>query len=134
MGLSTSPTCRAQLGDRDCRVALAPLTLRGQATAVAGAWVSFSAPLAADRYRLGRLRWLDGVAAGLDSVIADQDGARLLLAEMPPGLPALPTRVELRAGCDKRLDTCVSRFANAANFRGKAHLPGLDLLLRYPGG
>jgi uncharacterized phage protein (TIGR02218 family) len=42
-------------------------------------------------------------------------------------------RVELREGCDKRFETCVSRFANAANFRGEPHLPGNDLLTRYPG-
>ncbi|MBN8804942.1 MAG: phage BR0599 family protein, partial [Sphingopyxis terrae] len=27
-----------------------------------------------------------------------------------------------------------SRFSNAVNFRGEAHLPGNDLLTRYPGG
>lgn len=47
---------------------------------------------------------------------------------------SLPVRVRLRAGCDKRLETCATRFANAANFRGEAHLPGFDLLTRYPGG
>jgi len=30
--------------------------------------------------------------------------------------------VELREGCDKRFETCVDRFANAANFRGEPHL------------
>jgi hypothetical protein len=44
-----------------------------------------------------------------------------------------PCRIELREGCDKRFETCVSRFANAANFRGEPHLPGNDLLTRYPG-
>ena len=42
-------------------------------------------------------------------------------------------RIELREGCDKRFETCVSRFANAINFRGEPHLPGNDLLTRYPG-
>ncbi len=34
----------------------------------------------------------------------------------------------------KQLATCRTRFANAVNFRGEAHLPGNDLLTRYPGG
>nr|WP_232014937.1 phage BR0599 family protein [Sphingopyxis sp. EG6] len=34
----------------------------------------------------------------------------------------------------KQLATCRERFANAINFRGEAHLPGNDLLTRYPGG
>jgi uncharacterized phage protein (TIGR02218 family) len=33
------------------------------------------------------------------------------------------------AGCDKRFDTCVSRFNNALNFRGEPHVPGTDKLL-----
>ena len=41
--------------------------------------------------------------------------------------------VELIEGCDKRFETCRDRFANALNFRGEPHLPGIDLLTRYPG-
>ena len=34
---------------------------------------------------------------------------------------------------DGLLATCAGRFANAVNFRGEPHLPGMDLLTRYPG-
>lgn len=37
----------------------------------------------------------------------------------------------VRAGCDKRIETCAGRFANVANFRGFPHIPGQDTLLRY---
>ncbi|MEZ5853946.1 MAG: phage BR0599 family protein [Hyphomicrobiaceae bacterium] len=30
----------------------------------------------------------------------------------------------LRRGCDKRLETCRTKFANAANHRGFPHMPG----------
>jgi uncharacterized phage protein (TIGR02218 family) len=130
----TSPTCRAALGDRDCRVALSPLTSVRRAVAVNGREVMLDGPIAAGQFVLGRLRWLDGAATGLLSPIIAQGADSVTLAEMPTVLPALPVRVELRAGCDKRLDTCAERFANAANFRGEAHLPGFDLLTRYPGG
>lgn len=134
VGVLTSPMCRAALGDRDCRVALAPLTERTRVVQIEGLWVTVAPSIAADHFGMGQLRWLDGAATGLETVIAEQDGARLLLAEMPPLALALPVRVLLRAGCDKRLDTCADRFANAVNFRGEAHLPGFDLLMRYPGG
>ena len=130
----TSPTCRAALGDRDCRVALAPLTIVRRVVAVSSRVLTLNAPVAADEFVLGRLRWLDGAAAGLVSPLIAQGVGSVTLAELPPVVPVLPARVELRAGCDKRLDTCVSRFANAANFRGEAQLPGFDLLTRYPGG
>ena len=44
-----------------------------------------------------------------------------------------PGLVAIVEGCDKRLATCSERFVNAANFRGEPHLPGMDLLTRYPG-
>jgi uncharacterized phage protein (TIGR02218 family) len=37
----------------------------------------------------------------------------------------------VRAGCDKRLETCAGRFANAVNFRGFPHIPGNDAVIRY---
>jgi hypothetical protein len=37
----------------------------------------------------------------------------------------------IHPGCDKRLDTCIDRFANVLNFRGEPYLPGSDLLLSY---
>jgi hypothetical protein len=38
----------------------------------------------------------------------------------------------IHPGCDKRLDTCIDRFANVLNFRGEPYLPGADLLMTYP--
>jgi uncharacterized phage protein (TIGR02218 family) len=134
VGPTTSPSCRASLGDADCRVALAPLTFVRQAVALDGRTLTIAALPAGHDFAFGRLRWLDGAAAGLMTPIAAQDGAALVLADGPPDPPSLPARVELRAGCDKRLATCAARFANAVNFRGEAHLPGFDLLTRYPGG
>lgn len=135
---ATSPSCRATLGDRACRVDLAPLTHRARVVAIAGRAVTLepgTAPgTASGAMAFGELLWLDGAACGLASPVVAQDGAVLMLAEMPPAPPALPARVRLVEGCDKQLATCRTRFANAINFRGEAHLPGNDLLTRYPGG
>ena len=46
--------------------------------------------------------------------------------------PPAGTRVSLREGCDRTLDTCATRFANAVNFQGEPFLPGNDLITRYP--
>ena len=37
----------------------------------------------------------------------------------------------IRAGCDKRMETCGAKFANTVNFRGCPHIPGQDAVLRY---
>lgn len=47
-----------------------------------------------------------------------------------PFFPQPGTKLRLYAGCDKRLTICVSKFANAINFRGEPFLPGADALVK----
>ncbi len=129
---ATSPSCRAMLGDAACRVDLAPLTHMRRVVAVAGRVVTLDAE--APHMASGELLWVEGRNCGLASPIIAAEGAQLHLAEAPLFAPDAPVRVRLTEGCDKQLGTCRDRFANAVNFRGEAHLPGNDLLTRYPGG
>lgn len=131
----TRAACRATLGDRACRVALAPLTHRARVVAQAGTQVTLDRVFAADALAGGTLRWLDGGNRGLTTLVLakEADGA-WRLADPPPLAVVAGARIELIEGCDKRAATCRDRFANIANFRGEPHLPGLDLLTRYPGG
>jgi len=131
---ATSPSCRAILGDRACRIDLAPRTYVRRVVAVEGRAVTLDAAAPAGAMAFGELRWTQGAACGLASPVVGEAGAVLTLAEVPPFALDLPARVRLIEGCDKQLATCRDRFGNAANFRGEAHLPGNDLLTRYPGG
>jgi uncharacterized phage protein (TIGR02218 family) len=128
----TSASCRAALGDRRCGVALAPLIVRRTVTALTGAVVSVTN--APSGLAHGQLRWLSGPLRGARALILAQDGNALTLADAPVVAVPVGTAVELIAGCDKRAETCRVRFQNMANFRGEPHLPGTDLLTRYPGG
>ena len=134
---STSPYCRAQLGDRQCRVDMAGRSCLATVQSVAGGRVTLAPEGLAgvDRAQFvhGRLRWADGPYAGLATQIIGAEGGDLLLADAPVHAMPDPVRVELTQGCDRRFATCSARFANAANFRGEPHLPGADLLLRYGG-
>lgn len=131
---ATSPSCRAMLGDRACRVDLSPRTHMRRAVALDGRSVTLDHAVAAGAMAFGELTWMEGAACGLSSPVTGEAGAVLTLAEVPPLVSPLPVRVRLVEGCDKRLATCGARFGNALNFRGEAHLPGNDLLTRYPGG
>jgi uncharacterized phage protein (TIGR02218 family) len=84
-------------------------------------------------YGFGRLRWIGGANSGIESAILASGGAQLRLQEPPPFAIAAGDLVEIRQGCNKSFATCGTRFANAENFRGEPHLPGMDLLTRYPG-
>ena len=77
-------------------------------------------------------RWLDGPYAGQTSGIAGVQAGQLLLAIPLDSAPPAGTRISLREGCDRTLETCATRFANAVNFQGEPFLPGNDLITRYP--
>lgn len=127
------------LGDRRCRIDMAGRTRLTRIVAVVAADVVDAADAAtgpstsSGLYGYGRLRWIGGKNSGLESAILRSDGVRLTLREPPPFAVATGDLVEIAEGCDKRLETCATRFGNAANFRGEPHLPGIDLLTRYPG-
>lgn len=129
-----SPECRAELGDRRCRVDLEPLTLRARiGSDPRRDTVALVGIGDLDRFVNGRLRALEGKNAGIDVRVAAVDGGRLVLFEaFPHALPPF-SRVELREGCDKRLASCIARFDNGINFRGEPHVPGVDLLTRFSG-
>ena len=131
----TSPECRATLGDRRCRVDMAGRTRMTRVTAVVDETVIEVAAAAAapDAYAYGRLRWIGGANSGLDAAIVASDGTRLTLREAPVRPAAVGDMVEISEGCDKSFATCTGRFANGENFRGEPHLPGMDLLTRFPG-
>jgi uncharacterized phage protein (TIGR02218 family) len=129
----TTPECRASLGDQRCGVDMAARRRFARVMAVNGMGVTVDVSAADNAYVAGALRWLDGANSGIDSRIVASSGATLTLRE-PPYFEVLPgTRVDLIEGCDRRFSTCISRFANAVNFRGEPHLPGNDVLTRYGG-
>lgn len=129
---ATSAECRASFGDKQCRVDLAGRTIRAAVTGYSGGELTLDTTVD-DRFVLGRLRFMSGENCGLINVILSVSGSSVQLRDLPRGAVANGCVVELREGCDKRFETCVSRFANAVNFRGEPYLPGNDLLTRYPG-
>jgi uncharacterized phage protein (TIGR02218 family) len=130
----TSPGCRARLGDQRCRVDMAGRTRLTRIAAVpADDMVEIADGGAGNDLGGGRLRWLTGPNSGLENGVLRSEGAALTLYD-PPAFPAAPDDlVEVVEGCDKLLATCAGRFGNILNFRGEPHLPGVDLLTRYPG-
>jgi uncharacterized phage protein (TIGR02218 family) len=131
----TSPECRAELGDKRCRVDMAGRTRLARVAAVPGETeVEIAGPLEAGVWAYGRARWISGANSGLEVGLAGSSGNRLLLRDALPCAVAAGDLIEIAEGCDKSLATCAGRFGNAVNFRGEPHLPGMDLLTRYPGG
>ncbi|RYM08661.1 DUF2163 domain-containing protein [Sphingobium cupriresistens] len=129
---STSPDCRARLGDGACRVDMAGRRKIVTVGAIDDVDVAVSG-LTAGVYAFGTLRWLSGANAGLTQAVVDNGADGVALADPPAFAVAAGTLALLTQGCDRQLATCAARFGNARNFRGEPYLPGMDLLTRYPG-
>lgn len=123
----TSPECRAELGDRRCRVAMAGRRRFARVVSAMEQVVTLDRNDPDGLLAGGRLRWFDAAHAGLTSWIAASAGGSVTLRAMPPAPIVAGVLVELVEGCDKGLQTCAARFGNAANFRGEPYLPGVDL-------
>lgn len=130
----TAPECRADLGDRRCRVAMAGRRRFARVVASEGRVLTLDrAEPVADAYGGGLLRWFGGTNGGLESAVARSAGAVVTLRSAPVFAVEAGALVEIAEGCDKSLATCAARFGNAVNFRAEPYLPGIDLLTRYPG-
>ncbi len=131
---TVSPECRAQLGDKRCKVALRQFSVLASVVAVAAETVTLSGLSAAtDYYAYGTALWLTGKNSGQISAILSSAGQTITLRELPPFPVLAGARALVSAGCDKRFVTCLGKFNNKANFRGEPNVPGIDSLVRYPG-
>jgi uncharacterized phage protein (TIGR02218 family) len=131
----TSPTCRAQLGDARCGVALGPLTVTGTVTSVTNprVWTDSTRAEAAGYFTFGRVTWTSGPNAGSAMEIKTHAASGVMTLQLPmPYAVAVGHAYSMVPGCDKLLATCRDKFSNVDNFRGEPHLPGMDALLRGP--
>lgn len=132
----TSPTCRAQFCGPGCTLNAACFTheLRVAAVDFAANAVSFAGGPAAEMFRDGSLRWLEGPQAGQANSVVAVDGAMLVLERALDQALAEGALARVREGCDHTIATCGARFGNTANFQGEPFVPGNDILARYPTG
>lgn len=96
---------------------------------------SIDEPRAADGWFAGGvLTWESGPNAGRSIEIKawTQATGRIELF-LPMGYAVrVGDLFRIHPGCDKRLDTCIDRFANVLNFRGEPYVPGQDAMMSYP--
>jgi uncharacterized phage protein (TIGR02218 family) len=138
IGRIYTPECDATLGDARCKVALAGYTKAGTVAVVtdrkqftiAGA----ASGQAGDYYNYGKITFSVGLNAGIAMQVEDYNGTNqmITLLEPMPFTVAAGDAFSLIAGCDRRFDTCKTRFNNKDNFRGFPHIPGLDKALTVP--
>ena len=140
VGRTFQATCDAALGDARCSVDLDASAFRGTGSVIdllrdRTFTASGLGGFAAGWFTFGTVEWTSGANAGRRAEIVAHDLtdgiAVLTLLEAPVRPIAGGDGLIVRAGCDKRMETCGAKFANVANFRGFPHIPGQDAVLRY---
>ncbi|WP_347268492.1 DUF2163 domain-containing protein [Paracoccus sp. (in: a-proteobacteria)] len=139
IGRTFQASCDAALGDTRCGVNLDAPAFKGSGAVIdplrdRAFTASGLGSFAAGWFTFGTVEWTGGANAGRwAEVIAHDltDGiAVLTLLESPVRVIAAGDGFVVRAGCDKRMETCGAKFANTASFRGFPHIPGQDAILR----
>ncbi len=140
-GRSFLKTCSAVLGDRACGVDINDPAFGFEHVLgddLAGQILTLAEPVAYEPmwFTHGLCTVLTGPAAGMMAAIkADTQtpAGRVLTfwSEFPLPL-ASGTRLRIVAGCDKRAETCIAKFANLLNFQGFPDIPGEDWLVSVP--
>lgn len=120
--------CRAKLGDARCGKNLGAFTVSGTVTQLESphAFVDSTRTEINGFFSYGLVSFTSGANAGHQIEVRDYRAGRFGLFLPLPHALQLGDSYTAVAGCDKRFDTCVQRFANAVNFRGEPHVPGND--------
>ena len=140
VGRTFQASCDVALGDARCGVNLEAPAFKGTCAILdllrdRAFTASGLGGFTSGWFTFGTLDWTSGVNAGRRAEVLSHDlvdgVAVLTLLEAPVRAIAGTDTFTIRAGCDKRIATCGTKFANVANFRGFPNIPGQDAVLRY---
>lgn len=132
-------TCDADFGDARCTVDREAPAYKGTGTvAVVTSARRFTVTgldaFASGWFTHGLVTFTSGAAIGQRVEVKRHDapGTTVTLELWQPVREPLVAgqTFTVTAGCDKHLETCKAKFANAANFRGFPHMPGNDFVTR----
>ena len=140
VGRTFQASCDAALGDARCGVDLETPAFKGTGAIIdllrdRAFTASGLGGFTSGWFSFGTLDWTSGSNAGRRAEVLAHDLvdglAILTLLEAPVRAIGGTDTFTIRAGCDKRIATCGTKFANVANFRGFPNIPGQDAVLRY---
>ncbi len=135
IGQVFSPSCRAVLGDNQCKISLAGHSVTTTVSTVTSSLVFSANALtqAAGHFSGGEVEWLTGANAGRKMEVKEF-GSKQVTLVLPMGSSiAVGNQFKIVAGCDKTFQTCKGKFNNVINFRGEPHIPGMDKILETAG-
>lgn len=130
VGRLVMPACNADLGDSRCGINLGTFTdgtVSGSVDSVTSNRQFLDAGLtqAANWFAGGLLTWTSGLNSDLAAEVKSFTGGAVSLHIAMPYTVQVGDTFTIKAGCDKSVTTCRTKFNNVVNFRGFPHLPGI---------
>ncbi len=132
LGDMYSPACRANFSDAKCGLDEASFRYSGVVSEVSNrrVFTDDARTEVQGFFSFGAVYFTSGDNGGLSmEVKIFLDQTIELVLPMPYDI-GVGDGYDIVAGCDKSFATCRDRFANAVNFRGEPHLPGIEKLLQ----
>ncbi len=135
IGAIFSPSCRAILGDKRCKIALEHFTTIGEVTEAIDRSTFKSEVLTQGNnwFTGGEVIWISGNNTGYRMEVKEFFAGQVTLALPMTHSIQLGDNFKILAGCDKTRETCQKKFNNVINFRGEPDVPGTDKLLTTAG-
>lgn len=150
MGEAYGPQCRVDLGGTECTIDLnlwrqngivesvsdrrtfvpaaapsaTPLLMIGSATP--------TLPAPANWFTQGIIKFTSGLNNTFSMEVGSWDGTTLGLFQSMPFDVAPGDTFTIEPGCDRLIETCLTKFNNKDNHRGEPLIPGMDQILLYP--
>jgi uncharacterized phage protein (TIGR02218 family) len=140
VGRTFQAACDAALGDARCGVNLEAAGYKGTGAVITllrdRAFLASGLGTFADSlFSFGTVEWTSGPNAGrrVEIMMHEKAGSDVTITLLGEPVRAIAAghAFTIRAGCDKRIDSCSAKFGNAVNFRGFPTIPGQDAVLRY---
>lgn len=136
VGRTYQRTCDAVFADSRCKVNKSSYTYAGTVTSAASARsikASGLSALATDWLSRGVLTWTSGQNNGQSFDVKLHTNPNIIELWTPcPYAPQAGDTFNIVAGCKQDLATCRDKFNNVVNFQGCPHMPGNDVITRYP--
>lgn len=141
--INYAPECPHLLGNSKCAYAVSlPINCTGTVTSVINNrnfTVSLTGTtginIATGAFNCGNVGWSTGLNATkggeIKTHVKNADGSHQFILYLPMERYVRPgDAFAATIGCTHNIDYCISAFANAPNFGGFPHIPGLDQLIQ----
>lgn len=134
MGEVYSPTCRAHLCDKKCKIDIHTVTISASVTKTINQkqFIASTLKQSNNWFSGGTLNWKTGLNADVSMEVKTFNESRITLS-LPMNKPIqVGDQFTVIAGCDKTVHCCKYKFDNMINFRGEPDVPGIDKILETP--